>query len=170
MNPNAAHGSELVCSYPACRNSGVRFLYCKYCDAAISRRGFKTKHVHADLHESEHAVAGTVAAAAGLGATLGVSKKRKKEMAFAEDNISVDTSSQGSTSSIEGPAPPAKKKKSKVLRMKELKKDWTKLLEETRRHGSSSDAQGKRKDWLQKCETIYDEYTTLAKPDSSSED
>jgi hypothetical protein len=51
VDKDAAHGSNLVCSYPSCRNSGVRFLYCKYCDAAISRRGFKIKHSHPELQE-----------------------------------------------------------------------------------------------------------------------
>lgn len=91
-------------------------------------------------------------------------KKRKKSM------MTVETSSQASTSSLEdgdgegdkGTKTVKKQKKGESLRMKELKKDWTKLLDESRDHaGDSSDAEGKRKEWLAKCETIYDEYVTL---------
>ena len=35
------HGAGLVCSFPACRNVGIRFRYCKLCNDAIARRSFK---------------------------------------------------------------------------------------------------------------------------------
>ena len=97
----------------------------------------------------------------------------------------METSSQSSTSSLEGDADgrekseswgseegtkPKKPKTVNALRMKELKKDWTKLLEETRQHRTSSDAEAKRKEWLEKGETIYEQYATLAEPGTKEED
>jgi hypothetical protein len=40
------HGSDLICSHSICRNGGVKFLYCAYCDAPVARRSFRTQHIH----------------------------------------------------------------------------------------------------------------------------
>jgi hypothetical protein len=45
---DAKHGKELICSFPACRNGGVKFLYCFYCKGAIARRHFRTFHLDRD--------------------------------------------------------------------------------------------------------------------------
>jgi hypothetical protein len=42
------HGLELVCSYPSCRNKGIKFKYCFFCDDAISKRCFRPGHNHDD--------------------------------------------------------------------------------------------------------------------------
>jgi len=47
--PKALHGLELVCSFPKCRNNGVKFLYCYYCGDAVSKRCFRSGHSHEDL-------------------------------------------------------------------------------------------------------------------------
>ncbi|KAG7348326.1 HSF-type DNA-binding protein [Nitzschia inconspicua] len=50
---NPEHGMDLVCSYPACRNGGIKFLYCKYCDDVIAKRTFRVQHLHEDLVKEE---------------------------------------------------------------------------------------------------------------------
>jgi hypothetical protein len=172
---DAAHGSELVCSYPACRNSGVRFLFCTYCDAAISRRGFKTKHVHDDLQRSE-------AEGGGRDHIIMPSfvDKKRKESFRNHSRDSLGDSSQEEDSSLEGGvadgstkvlnvgvqnAHKKQKGSGESLRMKELKRDWTRLLTESRDHVNGPDAEGKRALWLQKVESIYDEYSNLRKFD-----
>ncbi|KAL3912160.1 MAG: hypothetical protein SGILL_006993, partial [Bacillariaceae sp.] len=46
ITPDTAHGTDLVCSFPQCRNGGVKFLYCAYCKDAIARRSFRSQHLH----------------------------------------------------------------------------------------------------------------------------
>lgn len=51
------HGRDLVCSYPECRAKGVKYLYCKKCEAPVSRKTF-TKHckeVHGDVMKTRGA-------------------------------------------------------------------------------------------------------------------
>lgn len=172
------HGGELVCSYPACRNSGVRFLYCKYCDAAISRRGFKTKHVHQDLRNAEEGVSGHKPLSG-----LSQNDTKKRKYSFQPNNtIPPDSESHDSSSTTEVQGEGADKsaeikqwetdgqskkpKSAESLRMNELKRDWTRLLEESRDHCTSSDPDSKRAEWLRKVESIYDEYSTLGKLDA----
>jgi hypothetical protein len=40
------HGAPLVCSFPACRDKGVKFLYCAYCKDACAKRQFRDRHKH----------------------------------------------------------------------------------------------------------------------------
>ena len=40
------HGDRLVCSYPPCRNAGVKFVYCAHCRAPVARRSFLKRHDH----------------------------------------------------------------------------------------------------------------------------
>lgn len=42
------HGAPLVCSFPACRDKGVKFLYCAYCKDACAKRQFRERHKHDD--------------------------------------------------------------------------------------------------------------------------
>jgi len=42
------HGDELVCSFDACRYSGIKFLYCSYCDGPVYKRDFAKRHCHLD--------------------------------------------------------------------------------------------------------------------------
>jgi hypothetical protein len=46
---NAAHGEELLCSHPRCRQGRIKFLLCKYCDEPVAKRSFRTNHDHKDL-------------------------------------------------------------------------------------------------------------------------
>ena len=50
---DAKHGDPLFCSFPACRDMGVKFLYCCYCKGPIARRSFRNKHYHAELRNGE---------------------------------------------------------------------------------------------------------------------
>eukprot|EP00339_Tiarina_fusa_P000556 CAMPEP_0117014864 /NCGR_PEP_ID=MMETSP0472-20121206/11981_1 /TAXON_ID=693140 ORGANISM="Tiarina fusus, Strain LIS" /NCGR_SAMPLE_ID=MMETSP0472 /ASSEMBLY_ACC=CAM_ASM_000603 /LENGTH=953 /DNA_ID=CAMNT_0004718533 /DNA_START=69 /DNA_END=2930 /DNA_ORIENTATION=+ len=40
------HGTELVCSYFACRNAGIKFRYCTYCKLPVAKRNFCKRHKH----------------------------------------------------------------------------------------------------------------------------
>lgn len=40
------HGDELVCSYPACRQAGVKFRYCVDCKVPVAKRNFRNRHRH----------------------------------------------------------------------------------------------------------------------------
>eukprot|EP00536_Pseudo-nitzschia_multiseries_P007566 jgi/Psemu1/66086/estExt_Genemark1.C_1790034 len=43
---DAKHGENLVCSYYACRNGGIKFRYCAYCMAPVAKRNFSRRHDH----------------------------------------------------------------------------------------------------------------------------
>lgn len=50
------HGDELVCSYPACRQAGVKFRYCLHCEVPVAKRNFRNRHRHCapeDLESEE---------------------------------------------------------------------------------------------------------------------
>ena len=40
------HGDELMCSYPACRQAGVKFRYCLHCRVPVAKRNFRNRHRH----------------------------------------------------------------------------------------------------------------------------
>jgi hypothetical protein len=46
------HGQGLVCSYPKCRDGGIKFLYCKCCAIPVSKRMFRTRHNNCGKVES----------------------------------------------------------------------------------------------------------------------
>ena len=41
-----------MCSHPTCRNGGIKFAYCKYCDAPVAKRSLR-QHDHEDLRAAE---------------------------------------------------------------------------------------------------------------------
>jgi hypothetical protein len=43
---NIKHGTELLCSYFACRNAGIKFRYCVYCKLPVAKRNFAKRHRH----------------------------------------------------------------------------------------------------------------------------
>jgi hypothetical protein len=45
---NVRHGEELICSYSACRNAGVKFRYCSHCKVPVAKRNFRKRHKHGD--------------------------------------------------------------------------------------------------------------------------
>lgn len=45
---NVRHGEELICSYFACRNAGVKFRYCSHCKVPVAKRNFRKRHKHGD--------------------------------------------------------------------------------------------------------------------------
>lgn len=61
------HGDELVCSFPECRNSGVKFCFCTYCNIPVAKRNFRIRHNHCDYAPPAPTVAEALAAA---GSTL----------------------------------------------------------------------------------------------------
>lgn len=40
------HGEELICSYYACRNAGIKFRYCSHCKIPVAKRNFRKRHNH----------------------------------------------------------------------------------------------------------------------------
>ncbi|KAG7369026.1 hypothetical protein IV203_031769 [Nitzschia inconspicua] len=173
IHKDTLHGGDLVCSYPACHNTGVRFLYCKYCNDAISRRGFKIKHAHDNCGFSGEEPGSCKGEAPII--SLSHVKRRREEVKYTmtkEAFVPLDDSRTSASSSNflkgerEGNAPqsmdwgtkeqPEKGSSRKVLRMKELKREWTRLLEESQGHTDSFEAKRKRTKWLQRVETVYD--------------
>lgn len=43
---NVRHGEELICSYFACRNAGIKFRYCSHCKVPVAKRNFRKRHKH----------------------------------------------------------------------------------------------------------------------------
>jgi hypothetical protein len=46
------HGQELICSYPACRESGVKFCFCKHCHIPVAKHNFRSRHHHVKDEET----------------------------------------------------------------------------------------------------------------------
>ncbi|MGK3760394.1 MAG: hypothetical protein ACI8RD_012711 [Bacillariaceae sp.] len=46
ISEDAKHGENLVCSYFACRNGGIKFRYCAHCMAPVAKRNFSRRHDH----------------------------------------------------------------------------------------------------------------------------
>lgn len=60
------HGEELVCSYPTCRDGGVKFRFCSWCPRVpVAKRNFRQRHDHTDEPEPEGGAEGVVAANEG---------------------------------------------------------------------------------------------------------
>lgn len=51
ISEDAKHGENLVCSYYACRNGGIKFRYCAYCMAPVAKRNFSRRHDHGMLQK-----------------------------------------------------------------------------------------------------------------------
>ena len=47
--PDTAHGSILVCSHPACCDSGRKFRWCEVCGVPVAKRNFGKRHAHGIL-------------------------------------------------------------------------------------------------------------------------
>lgn len=52
------HGDELICSYPACRQAGVKFRYCIDCKVPVAKRNFRNRHRHGVPGGDEESVSG----------------------------------------------------------------------------------------------------------------
>eukprot|EP00934_Nitzschia_sp_Nitz4_P004628 Nitzschia sp. Nitz4//scaffold175_size95217//83634//84979//NITZ4_004737-RA/size95217-processed-gene-0.36-mRNA-1//1//CDS//3329538981//4618//frame0 len=53
IHPDMAHGGDLLCSYPGCRASGVKFRYCKVCRVPAAKRSFLFRHGHSLRNQRE---------------------------------------------------------------------------------------------------------------------
>lgn len=42
-----------MCSYYACRNTGIKFRYCAYCNVPVAKRNFRKRHQHGEGPDSE---------------------------------------------------------------------------------------------------------------------
>ena len=52
------HGDELICSFPACRQAGVKFRYCVDCKVPVAKRNFRNRHRHGVPGGDEESVNG----------------------------------------------------------------------------------------------------------------
>ena len=48
---NSEHGDELMCTYPSCRNAGVKFRYCLHCKVPVAKRNFRNRHRHGVMED-----------------------------------------------------------------------------------------------------------------------
>jgi hypothetical protein len=91
ISEDAKHGEDLVCSYFACRNGGVKFRYCAHCMAPVAKRNFCRRHDH------------------GLSA-----KAVEGENHEEEDEVSMDHSERSGDKGKPDPAPSSSKEKPKT--------------------------------------------------------
>lgn len=137
------HGSDLVCSYPQCRDGGVKFLYCKFCDTAIARRSFRSQHLHSG-EESPSDFAGEPTA------------KRQKIMSYSTVSAAVVSNDCASSSSTESSDGSGKQVRSDL---KQMKQAWEGLLQQRVDHKSEDDVSP----WLMTVLQLSDRYASLLK-------
>lgn len=66
IDTDPPHGSELICSFDACRSAGVKFLYCEHCDLPAGRKHFTERHLHGQcVGKTTSATTETVASVSG---------------------------------------------------------------------------------------------------------
>jgi hypothetical protein len=139
---------------PACRNGGIKFLYCKFCDDVIAKRTFRAQHLHEDLVKAEAAgkMKGNAAAAdilddstkrVGKGGDVPPKKRHKKNAsndetngseqngnASGEDVHEIANESTESSSSSETGEDDATDGEKVTENMVELRSQWDSLLDE----------------------------------------
>ena len=160
------HGKGLVCSFAECRNAGVKFRYCRFCQDAVARRNFK-HHQHTDLLEAER----------GLKISenppkLGDSGIREEAHASDDDNDN-DNDDDESTSSKEcGSKMTASSERSEVVLSpdhadlkpsRKRRKAWARLLTKRPRSNDASEMC----EWLEKVKAVSD-FGIPSHSDSSS--
>ena len=104
------HGDFLVCSYPACRNRGVKFLYCSFCKDAVAKRNFRNRHYHEDYkkegnsgsHRTENPDVKMVDSARAVGAGTKEGNGQQQGVALISGNSSYPSgeSQSGSGSTV----------------------------------------------------------------------
>ena len=82
---NVKHGEELICSYFACRNAGIKFRYCSHCKVPVAKRNFRKRHKHGgfrmvgydsgDEEEVHQGIPSQITASRGEAATDGISSQ-----------------------------------------------------------------------------------------------
>ena len=97
---NAQHGMLLVCSHPACAESGRCFRYCAVCDVPVTKRNFPMRHAHG-LTKEDGELSSAIAVV-DLNTLAG--SKRQRSVSFASD---VAPSSEASMHTAMAAAPAA---------------------------------------------------------------
>eukprot|EP00934_Nitzschia_sp_Nitz4_P000832 Nitzschia sp. Nitz4//scaffold8_size234185//44063//45461//NITZ4_001237-RA/size234185-snap-gene-0.5-mRNA-1//1//CDS//3329559746//832//frame0 len=46
VSKHLEHGEGLRCTYPSCRDAGIKFRYCSFCNAPVAKRNFRKRHSH----------------------------------------------------------------------------------------------------------------------------
>ena len=57
ISEDMKHGTELVCSFPACRKAGIKFCYCAFCQTPVAKRNFRKRHMHDNAETNNSTVA-----------------------------------------------------------------------------------------------------------------
>lgn len=101
------HGEELICSYEACRNAGIKFRYCASCRIPVAKRNFNQRHSHGLSHVSTiHATWSNVVdapvAAAAVAATFGDELSNAPPAASSNDNVAAARAPAGAKASNAG--------------------------------------------------------------------
>ncbi|KAL3911201.1 MAG: hypothetical protein SGILL_007374 [Bacillariaceae sp.] len=167
ITSDMAHGADLVCSYPQCRNGGVKFLYCKFCDDAIARRSFRSQHLHmgetllskrssakldgsAEELKMQTRKLRKIAAESTTSSARGANPDNDTRVAVAtesfsnQEDITVSESSQNAGDKAEEP----------VLAV--LRKSWEDLLEQRVEHTTGSEVSP----WLMRVLALSDQYAS----------
>lgn len=181
---------ELVCSFPACRNGGVKFIYCGYCKDAIARRNFRTSHTHKDscieaqsrLMESSTSIPVTALPTnrEEVEPSTKHPKKRMKQSKPSDDDSSgvlpsaasassgtakVATESPSSGMDKQNAGSMSRKPRYDVSRVEELKAQWIQLLEDRRKMKSNNDDD--ETTWLNRVMAVSNEFVDLSSAEES---
>jgi hypothetical protein len=76
--PNVHHGDELICSYPACRDTGARLCFCLECRIPVAKRNFRIRHNHCDFPPPASAIAAGQEAESSTGGYYAASSSNVK--------------------------------------------------------------------------------------------
>eukprot|EP00934_Nitzschia_sp_Nitz4_P003506 Nitzschia sp. Nitz4//scaffold175_size95217//74660//75868//NITZ4_004733-RA/size95217-augustus-gene-0.21-mRNA-1//1//CDS//3329538969//3496//frame0 len=142
IQPGLAHGADLLCSYPACRASGVKFRYCKFCNVPAAKRSFLFRHGHTRQCApcgSPHSSSDTEVSVSDDPKKKSISTTSQKPTEMVSDDSSLE---QGKSFSL----PNSKKRRASSQDPEDAgrKEAWRKLLYE-RPEDSDEDAMSK---WL----------------------
>jgi len=53
ISRDVKHGEDLLCSFPQCRDGGVKFAYCLVCGIPVAKRNFRQRHDHGMANSKE---------------------------------------------------------------------------------------------------------------------
>mmetsp|Transcript_40742 Transcript_40742/g.117003 ORF Transcript_40742/g.117003 Transcript_40742/m.117003 type:complete len:513 (-) Transcript_40742:361-1899(-) len=173
------HGDGLICSFPECRNRGVKFLYCAYCKDPVAKRNFRNRHTHEEEEKKKKKEEAANAKKAPPSSTAKKVVVAKKPHEISEGTGSSNTGSS-KTTSISDPTAQMKKhhrqkdskkrsastslsdsdeSRKKLARMDNERKDtWAMLLAER----PSTDQSDAMSAWLMKVMAVSDPKKTTA--------
>eukprot|EP00934_Nitzschia_sp_Nitz4_P003786 Nitzschia sp. Nitz4//scaffold175_size95217//76442//78480//NITZ4_004734-RA/size95217-snap-gene-0.67-mRNA-1//1//CDS//3329538972//3776//frame0 len=143
IHPDMAHGADLLCCYPSCREGGVKFRYCKVCKVPAAKRSFLFRHGHSNKKRAGREsppVSSDAEEVSDNGASDG--EKAKRNLTFHEDtkdsSNAQDTSSESKKKDV---GEPVKKPSSPSLVSRESEMESSKAAAKKRRLDPTIDTQ-----------------------------